>query len=477
MTNTIQTIDHVIDIEENQYYIKAPGVESVAVASIYKPTAGAKGWYIKSWNPVSGTDDTFYMELIDEDGQTVPESTIFVWEESGQIKKATLSARATFSANYALKVLSVENVSTCKLKVQYTNEFKAILENASQQGQDNWNPGSHLYTDPVKGYVWKPSAPTAGSVEIGSGAMSIGSNNKANEWGSFAAGDENEVDGRYALANGQNNKVAYGAAAIGHGNNVYGYDAIAVGQGNTLRNWRTAAFGESNSMSAKNGFVSGRENWVTASAHEGISVRGVCAVTQRDSTYIDIVGAGTDSTHQKNAYALKPNGEVRVGGDVYIRCNDDSSGGINLNPTLDSVYENTISSDQTGPLNCTLSKDCRYVMVIIKIPRKTVNKTYRVAANLNDTRWGGQVTVNSASSGWCQVMFKLDYTRGWLMSEWAASTGSGEDAGMGPVQTYMTSRYEQILPSNKIIENIYVANITTGDTTLYAGTRIKIYGY
>ena len=135
MTNTIQTIDHVIDIEENQYYIKAPGVESVAMNSDYRPTAGAKGWYIKSWESVSGTDDTFDMELVNEDG-SVPISTIFApYVEQGVQKYVVLSARATFSANYALEVRSIIESSTCKLRVKYTSEFKAIYDNATEQGR------------------------------------------------------------------------------------------------------------------------------------------------------------------------------------------------------------------------------------------------------------------------------------------------------------------------------------------------------
>ena len=160
--------------------------------------------------------------------------------------------------------------------------------------------------------------------------MAIGYGNRANEFGSFAIGSDNEVDGRYGFANGENNKVAYSSVAIGHSNNVYGYDSIAVGSYNTVRNWRASAFGQSNSMNAKNGFASGHGNNATAGAHDGISIRGTYAVTQNTDTFIDVVGGGTDNDHRWNASALTPAGNYRLKGDIFVKCDDNSSNGINL---------------------------------------------------------------------------------------------------------------------------------------------------
>ena len=85
--------------------------------------AGAKGWYLKSWVPVSGTTDTFYVELVNEDGTTA-NSNLFTAND-------VLSARATFSANYSLTVLEIVDPINCKLKVKYREEFNIIFDNAS----------------------------------------------------------------------------------------------------------------------------------------------------------------------------------------------------------------------------------------------------------------------------------------------------------------------------------------------------------
>ena len=329
----LDLIQEKIDEDLSDYYTKEEVDALIGEAGTLKPgyaeasvrteesEAGAKGWYIKEWDGVDG-----YLYLCNADG-TFPDMDLF---SVGDI----LSCKAGFSANYCWEITHLEVLSEDEwmMIVTRTDNFSMLAQGAP------FAPENHLYPTPIEpglGYVWNPEKPGIGSVEIGTGAMAIGTDNRANEWGGLAIGDGNEVDGRYALANGQGNKVAYGSTALGHNNNVYGYDSIAVGGGNTTRNWRSAAFGQANSMNAVNGFASGHGNQATKDAHDGINIRGTYAVTQSADTFIDVVGNGTDADHRSNALAVGAStGSLRIKGDIFVNCAANSSGGTNLRTAI-----------------------------------------------------------------------------------------------------------------------------------------------
>ena len=49
-----------------------------------------------------------------------------------------------------------------------------------------------------------------------------------------------------------------------------------------------------------------------------------------DSTYADIVGWGSNANDRKNISALTTSGDLRLKGNVYVGCWDDSTGGTFL---------------------------------------------------------------------------------------------------------------------------------------------------
>lgn len=61
-------------------------------------------------------------------------------------------------------------------------------------------------------------------------------------------------------------------------------------------------------------------------------------------TYALIVGNGTASSNTSNAAAVDWNGNVRVQGDVYVGCNNDSTGGSKLAPGIDWITEAGLNS-------------------------------------------------------------------------------------------------------------------------------------
>lgn len=424
--------------------------------------AGAKGWYFGSWVEIGA--NAYDVTLLNADG-SVPDYNLFTEND-------ILSAKAGFSANYALLVEVVAQSTTeCLLTVHYTDNFSMLSQGAP------FDPASHLYGSEQPGYVWNPSKPGIGSVEIGIGAMAIGYENRANELGSLSIGANNEVDGRYALATGQGNKVAYGSTALGHNNSVYGYDAFASGSYITLRNWRTTGFGQTNSMNAVNGFVSGHGNNATASAHDGISIRGTYAVNQQTDTFIDVVGGGSDADHRANASALTPAGNYRIRGDIFVKCNPDSSGGTNLRTALEGkedkgtytlLDEWTVSADTTEDFWHYLDRPCRCVLVWLSFPR-TYAENFRVYANEAYNQNGGQVSV-TVGANVCNAKFKFDCTHGVLEAEWAKQEGLG---GYVTKTTYAGYANEPVIMSG--ITKIILRNIS--NDVIRAGTKIKIYAY
>ena len=471
----LDLIQEKIDEDLSDYYTKEEVDELIGEAGTLKPgyaeasvrtdesEAGAKGWYIKEWE-----DDDEYevLYLCNADG-TFPDMDLF---SVGDI----LSCKAGFSANYCWEITHLEPLSEDEwmMIVTRTDNFSMLPQGAP------FDPSAHLYNSDSRGYIWMPSKPGIGDVPIGYGAMSIGSDNKANEWGALAIGDANEVDGRYAFANGQGNKVAYGSAAIGHNNDVLGYDSFASGAYNKTRNHRTTAFGQGNYMAAINGFASGHGNEATENASDGINIRGKFAVKQNSNTFIDVVGGGTDDEHRANASALTPAGNHRIKGDIFVKCNADSSGGTNLRTAIEGkedkgtyqlLEESTFTEDTQEDIWFYLPRQCRSVMVWISFPR-TVTENFRVYANEAVNQNGGQIAVTSGGTGVCNAKIKFDATHGILESEWAKQEGLG---GYVTKTTYAGYANEPVLTN--AIESIILRNISNG--IIRQGTKIKIYGF
>ena len=433
----------------------------------WENTAGAKGWCFAEWVDADSTTHT--LTLVDSEGNPADISLFSVND--------ILSAKAGFSANYAFKIDEILNVpGKCSMVVKNTGN--APTPTADPPAVGSFDPLNHLWDSAEPGYVWMPDNPGIGTVPIGTGAMAIGIINNANEQGSFSIGAGNNVDGRYAFANGERNKVGYGSVAIGHDNTVYSYDGLVAGARNETKGSRGSAIGCGNKMYANSGLATGVGNEATTGAKSGINIRGTYAITQTTDTFIDVVGNGTSDSNRSNALAVGfSTGSLRVKGDIFVKCNADSSDGINLREEINkkedkgsyaSVATRTISSDTTGDYEISITgKKC--VLVWISFPR-SVSENFRIFANETNNQNGSQIAVTAGTTGTCNAKIKFDCSHGLLETEFMRQEGIG---GFVAKSTYVGFDNEPV--SITSVSKIIIRNIS--NDVLRAGTRIKIYGY
>ena len=111
-----------------------------------------------------------------------------------------------------------------------------------------------------------------------------------------------------------------------------------------------------NTTIGTNSFVAGGTDNIAASPNQ--HVQGRYNVSDANSTYADIIGNGTADDNRKNIEATDWNGNKRLKGDVYVGCNDDSSGGTKLATTdaplsgfTDDTDHKTVSQTQINTWN------------------------------------------------------------------------------------------------------------------------------
>ena len=144
-------------------------------------------------------------------------------------------------------------------------------------------------------------------IASGIGAYAFGFNNTASGNGAFVEGSANVASGG-------------GSHAEGNGNTAAGSMSHCEGY-----------------MTRANGRLSHVEGNNTTTTHACQHVHGEYNVTDPSTntstergTYIDITGNGISGSARSNAYALEWTGTGRYMGDVYVGCNNDSTGGTRL---------------------------------------------------------------------------------------------------------------------------------------------------
>ena len=107
------------------------------------------------------------------------------------------------------------------------------------------------------------------------------------------------------------------------------------------------------------GFNSHAQNLGTLASSEGQTALGQYNIEDTNDTFAVIVGNGTgsvDNPSRSNALAVDWNGNVRAKGDVYIGCNNDSTGGISLSSptaiTLTRTNNSYVNSTSFDRLKC-----------------------------------------------------------------------------------------------------------------------------
>lgn len=128
-------------------------------------------------------------------------------------------------------------------------------------------------------------------------------------------------------------KIVIGGAATRSGSTAIGDNVVAIG-------YNSHAEGQNTNASGKSAHAEGCDTYAVGDyAHaEG---RGTIATPNahaqgkwnvHDGDFADVVGNGNNDNDRKNISALTWTGDLRLKGDVYTGCADDSTGGTKMAP-------------------------------------------------------------------------------------------------------------------------------------------------
>ena len=224
------------------------------------------------------------------------------------------------------------------------NALKETVDDVADKADKEEVPveyGSGLGTIQSKSFKYGTTT-FPSSTASGTGAVAVGIMTEATSTSCFAEGQATLASGQSAHAEGQSTK------ALGFYTHAEGYNTIANG-------------GSSHVSGNYNVVDDPYPEWTANTAYEvGDIVKRTsgsiiwvykCIVANSDSkfvnanweeqnygrmTYAEIVGNGTAEDARSNARALDWDGNEYLAGDVYVHCDDDSTGGTKL-ATEDSI--------------------------------------------------------------------------------------------------------------------------------------------
>ena len=202
-------------------------------------------------------------------------------------------------------------------------------------------PGSSFVLDTETSVIGDVQFATA----EGKGTTATGNYAHAEGRGCTASNDCTHAEGNGTTANAANAHAEGGgttasspqAHAEGASTTASGGNSHAEGGGTTASGDQSHAEG---GMTVASGVNSHAEGFSTTAASKSQHVQGEyntldSANPGQRSTYADIVGNGTDADNRSNAFALTWTGDGRYAGDVYVKCDSDSTGGTKLITTSD----------------------------------------------------------------------------------------------------------------------------------------------
>lgn len=140
---------------------------------------------------------------------------------------------------------------------------------------------------------------------VGTGSFAFGNNVTASGMYSFAEGYTTTASGSYSHAEGGLTQAKIYAHAEGYTTKAHGECSHAEGFNTTAQRKSQHVGGEYNVLDSTG----------TESTH---------------GTYVEIIGNGTADDARSNARTLDWSGNERLNGDLYVNCNDDSTGGTKV---------------------------------------------------------------------------------------------------------------------------------------------------
>ena len=276
----------------------------------------------------------------------------------------------------------------------------------------------------------------ANGSSIGTTSVGIGKNVEASGSYSEARGVGAKASGSYgATAIGYSAEASgdFGSFASGYGAKASGIASHAEGYPNLNDGLYTEASGgashaEGTGSQAK-GASSHAEGYSTIASSKYQHAQGQFNVEDSSNVYADIVGNGTDHTHRKNISALEWAGNLRLKGDVYVGCNDDSTGGTKLTSGGGSVTFFGTSSESASTVAKTVTVDNSFTLttgVEVSVKFTNTNSVANPTLNVNNTgaiaikRYGTTAPSTSSASSWMAgsvITLTYDGTY-WQMHDW-----------------------------------------------------------
>ena len=265
-------------------------------------------------------------------------------------------------------------------------------------GYDDGNALSGTATAPFYTFGTRASGSEIGNYSFAEGinvtakgycSHAEGRDTKANMRNSHAEGFNTTADGVVSHAEGT------GTIASGIASHAEGHDTKAIGQHSHTEGWKTTA----------NNLCSHTEGIGTVASSDYQHVQGKYNVEDSNSTYADIVGWGSTDTYRKNIFALSKSGDGRYGGEVYVGCNNDSTGGRKLvSADVDggSGTATSVASGTTLKNLCIKTLTEVGVYLLIGLARFDPNSTGRRGLTWGSTNTGyfdNSLVVEAPASG------------------------------------------------------------------------------
>ena len=201
----------------------------------------------------------------------------------------------------------------------------------------------------------------ARSTALGSNVTAKGNNSFATGANTTAQGHQSHAEGNNSAANGDNSH-AEGINTLANGNQSHAEGSSSVASGNQAHSEGTKTTASGNNSHAEGnlseaiGYNAHAEGNETVAEGTSSHAEGTGTIASNKSQhvggefniqdpsmyipssrgeFVEIIGNGTDISERSNARALDWNGNEYLSGDLYVNCNDDSTGGTKVVTTAD----------------------------------------------------------------------------------------------------------------------------------------------
>ena len=182
----------------------------------------------------------------------------------------------------------------------------------------------------------------------GNNSSAIGDNSHAEGLNGYASGNQSHAEGGNSKATG-NQAHAEGSTTTASGTNAHseglaatasGYNSHAEGNTTTASGTNSHAEGYNTKAKNKSQHVGGEYNVEDPSSN----------VASERGTFVEIIGNGEEDFLRSNARALDWEGNEYLSGDLYVNCNDDSTGGnkVMIEPSVQGTAGQVLTSDGNG---------------------------------------------------------------------------------------------------------------------------------